>query len=171
MKIALQEAHQAFEKGDYPVGALLTINGEEIAKTGNQVRSKNVWAAHAESALLIEQSERIRYEVINNKSEICLYTTLEPCLMCLGMSLIHRISRLIISCPDPHGGVIHINPEDLRPWYKDHWPDIKMGLFQNESYSLIVSWLKDRQNIVICKEMLLDFESMKRKWQEKQKIN
>jgi tRNA(adenine34) deaminase len=37
-----------------------------------------------------------------------LYTTLEPCLMCMGAILIHRIGRVVFGAKDKHGGAMCI---------------------------------------------------------------
>ena len=144
MKIALEEAREALEKGDYPVGSVLVVDGEVLAQGRNSTYSEENWSSHAEANLLKQHSKFIKEKRKNDNSKVELYTTLEPCLMCMGISVYHRISRIVYGCPDPCGGAAHINPKNLSEWYADKWPEVEGGLFQEESYQLMIEFFKTK---------------------------
>ncbi len=97
---ALVEAKKAYSKGQIPIGAVLSIEGRIVDVNSNsQFKNKN-WFHHAENILIQRHGERIKDARKTNKS-VELYTTMEPCLMCLGAMVHSRLSRIIYACPDP----------------------------------------------------------------------
>lgn len=152
MQIALKEAKKSFERGDYPVGAVLVIDGVVVGKEGNSMGSKGDWVSHAENNLIKKCSPIIKEKYLpwigkNKKAhvQIELFTTLEPCLMCLGSSILHRISRIVFASPDPHGGATKINPIILPEWYNQKWPKIQGGLLKDEALDLLIKFMKNQK--------------------------
>jgi tRNA(adenine34) deaminase len=92
MEIAIEQAKQAFERGDYPIGACMVRNDKVVAMAGNRVKSKNDSTKHVELEL-------IQYVVGMNKDpylEDCvLYTTHEPCPMCSGAAVWARLGGIV----------------------------------------------------------------------------
>ena len=81
MRAALDEARAAAERGEVPVGAVLVINDEIIARAGNRTIADCDPTAHAEIIALREASKRIgNYRLAG----ATLYVTIEPCAMCAG---------------------------------------------------------------------------------------
>jgi len=163
MNIALSEAKKALESGDYPVGAVLVINGKLIDKTRNSLYTGKDWVSHAESNLIRKCSPIIKEEIKSNNSKVELFTTLEPCLMCLGSSILHRISRIIFSCPDPHGGATKLDKQSLSDWYNRKWPIIEGGLLKDESYDLMIEFMK-KQNTDSWNRILDLYKNMHKDW-------
>ena len=164
MQLALAQAKLALDAGDFPVGAALILNGELLGVRRNSLFSDNRTDAHAEHNLLTEKSEEIRNTIRGKKDySLTLYTTLEPCLMCLGTAILHRVSRIVIACPDPTGGTININRDDLGSFYQRVWASFEMGLEREASYDLIVQFLKTGK-FKSWKEMLTEFEELKAIW-------
>lgn len=102
LRNAINLAQAAKSRGNLPIGAVITLNNEVVGKGQN-----SIWVPeyrpnrHAE----IEAIESIKNAALWSKSkDMTLYTTLEPCLMCLGTILVHRIGRIIYGSRDPHGG-------------------------------------------------------------------
>lgn len=89
-----------------------------------------------------DNSKTIKEKVKNNNSKIEIYTTLEPCLMCLGSIVLNRISRVIFGCFDPFAGATRVKSKDLSAWYVKNWPEISGGLFGKESCKLILDFMK-----------------------------
>jgi len=102
MKIALTEAHKAYEMGEVPVGAVVTSSrGEVLSKSHNETIKRNDPSAHAEIIALREAAEVLKNYRLNNTR---IYVTIEPCVMCAG-SLIHaRVEEVIFGVSDPKGG-------------------------------------------------------------------
>jgi len=152
MREALNEAKKALEKGNYPIGAILLIDGEIIDLAGNNIHTGKNWISHAENTLLIKHSEKIRDTLLpsildktKTKPKVELFTTLEPCLMCLGSAIIHRISRIVYACDDPHGGASQLETKKMKDWYKNIWPEIKSGVCKEEAINLMITYLNTQK--------------------------
>jgi len=164
MSTALDEAGRAFDAGDYPVGAVLIVNGKVIGKARNSIFTDTQTTAHAEQKLLSTHSGQLRQFIRDSKGyNICLYTTLEPCLMCLGAAVLHRVTRIVIACPDPHGGTTNVNPSDLGCFYGEHWPKIETGLMKDAAIELIFQFLKT-EKFLSWETMLEEFSKMQKSW-------
>src|SRR5713101_6959791 len=84
MQLAIAEAKRARDRGDYPIGAVITrvTDGREvvIASAGNRVKTSGSSIKHVElETLKYVSSGYGRY-----LTEFVLYTTHEPCAMCAG---------------------------------------------------------------------------------------
>ncbi len=137
MKIALDEAKKSLDNGDIPVGAVLIIDGKLVDKGNNALYSNKSYVHHAEMSLLMKNSSAIKKAVGEDKLNVTLYTTLEPCLMCLGACNFHNISRIVYACPDPHAGATKLDVRPIGMRYKQKWPIVESGLFQKESKEMI----------------------------------
>jgi tRNA(adenine34) deaminase len=102
MTIAISQAKKSLLSKDFPVGAVLVVNGKYVGKSRNSVYSKNNWTDHAELKIIRKHSNTIK-NAVKEKKEIILYTTLEPCFMCFGTAIINKITKIIYACPDPSG--------------------------------------------------------------------
>lgn len=99
MQFALQEAQYAALKNEIPIGAVIVDHyGNIIAKSHNHVISDCNPCSHAE-ILAISQAcaQQNNYRLIN----CTIYTTVEPCVMCIGAILHARISTLVYSTDSP----------------------------------------------------------------------
>jgi tRNA(adenine34) deaminase len=109
MKEALAEAKKAFAKGEVPVGALLVIKDEIVARAHNLVESLSDATAHAEMFCLKQGAEFLSSWRLH---DAVLYCTLEPCPMCAGAMIHSRIKHLIWGAPDlrcgAHGSWVNL---------------------------------------------------------------
>ncbi|OGQ73075.1 MAG: tRNA-specific adenosine deaminase, partial [Deltaproteobacteria bacterium RIFCSPLOWO2_12_FULL_60_16] len=103
MALALQEAEQAAEKGEIPVGAVVVYRGEVIARGHNLREKTQSPLAHAEMLALENASQYLGSWRLN---DCTLYVTLEPCVMCVGAILQARVARVVFGCLDPKGGAV-----------------------------------------------------------------
>ena len=148
MRVALKASQEALDAGEYPVTAVLVIDGEIIEVLSNRNISHASWGSHAESLILQKHSSMIREATkrLSLKEEMSgrieLYSTLEPCLMCLWTAVLHKVKRIVYSCPDPRGGVAKlVKPEQLTEFYQQRWPEIKGNVLWQDSYELITSYI------------------------------
>ncbi len=163
MKQALDEAQKSLSRGDFPIGAVLVIDGKLIGKINNALLSKATWGDHAENQLILKNSQLIRESKKGKDSQIDLYTTLEPCLMCLGCATLHRINRIIYACPDPRGGAANLDLSNLPSFYKDYWPRMESGLFKEDAYKMLMKFMVVQQTPQWKKNKVL-FEEMASNW-------
>jgi len=89
---AIQLARENVEGGGGPFGALITFNGEVIAESANQVIQHNDPTAHAEVETIRLASRELNTFDLTGCT---LYTSCEPCPMCLGAIYWSRISRVV----------------------------------------------------------------------------
>jgi len=101
MRIALEEAKQALKEGEIPIGAVLILEGEVLARAHNMSISLNDPTAHAEILALRESALKKKNYRLPNTS---LYVTVEPCLMCVGALVQARVRKLIFGAFDPKAG-------------------------------------------------------------------
>jgi tRNA(adenine34) deaminase len=156
MKIALEEAEESYKRGYFPVGAVLVSNGKIIGQGNNSNATDKGWSSHAENVLIKRYSADIK-ELIKSGYSVDIYTTLEPCLMCLGTIVLNRISRVIYACPDPNGGATKLDPASLSAWYKKKWPVIERGVLKEESYQLLVNYMEKYDR---WENLLAQFQAM-----------
>jgi tRNA(adenine34) deaminase len=101
MRLALDQANNAWALGEVPVGAVLVKDGHVLATGFNQPIGNSDPTAHAEM-----QAIRAAAELLGNYrlSHCTLYVTLEPCAMCAGAIQHARIARLVYGASDPKTG-------------------------------------------------------------------
>ncbi len=101
MRMALDQAHNAWVLGEVPVGAVVVREGHVIATGFNQPVGSADPTAHAEIRALRAAAEILGNYRLNHCS---LYVTLEPCAMCAGAIQHARIAHLIYGAADPKTG-------------------------------------------------------------------
>lgn len=101
MRQAIEQAKNAQDNGDVPVGAVIVYEYQIIARACNQKELLHDPTAHAEIIALTAAAEYMQ----NWHLEGCtIYVTLEPCCMCAGALVLARIDRLVFGCNDPKTG-------------------------------------------------------------------
>jgi tRNA(adenine34) deaminase len=105
MRRAIRLALEAEARGDLPVGSVVTLNDEVIAEAGNCVL---VPAYHPGRHAETEALRRVPELLWPRSREMCVYTTLEPCVMCGGAILLHGIGRVVFGARDTQGGAGHM---------------------------------------------------------------
>ena len=92
MGAAIEEANKGLEEGGIPIGSVLIID-EEIVGRGHNRRVQNGSAIlHAEMDC-IENAGRLK---ASDYKKATLYSTLSPCDMCSGTSLLYKIPKIVI---------------------------------------------------------------------------
>jgi tRNA(adenine34) deaminase len=101
LRQAILLAHDAERRGNLPIGAVITLDGEIVAMGQNSIWSPTLaLTRHAE----MEALYKVPADVWPRAREMTLFTTLEPCIMCAGAILLHHLGRLVYGSADPVGG-------------------------------------------------------------------
>lgn len=95
MNEALKEAQISVKKGGGPFGAVIVHEGKIIARGHNEVTRTNDPTSHAEIVAIREASKKLkRYSL----SDCVLYSTCEPCPMCLAAMYWAKIKKAYYAC-------------------------------------------------------------------------
>ena len=101
MLAALAEADAAATRGEVPVGAVVVVGGQVLARAGNRTRELADPTAHAEMLAIRAACAAVGSERL---PEADLYVTLEPCPMCAAAMAHARVARLVFGAWDPRQG-------------------------------------------------------------------
>lgn len=97
MNQVLAEANKAIDEGKAGVGAMLTLRGKVIALGHNTYQETHDGTAHGEMTILRDAAKKIYEMSGKDRSELCMYVTLEPCLMCMSAMSLTGIKRVVYS--------------------------------------------------------------------------
>ncbi|HEY0097653.1 MAG TPA: nucleoside deaminase [Pyrinomonadaceae bacterium] len=107
LRRAVWLALEAEAAGNLPVGAVITLDDGVIAEAGNSILRPHYYpGGHAEA----ESLRRVPARLWSRAREMTCYTTLEPCVMCMGAILLHGIGRVVFGSSDREGGAGQLLP-------------------------------------------------------------
>lgn len=136
MLLALEQAELALKNDWIPVGSVF-VRDLHVVTHGRKTGINHPLFDHAEhngcyQALWSREGPR-------NLSGFTVYTTLEPCLMCLSMLMTARVSRIVYALDDPYGGggVLLKNPSVLPARFREERPAIEGGVLRAASKDLL----------------------------------
>ncbi len=135
MRIALNEAKEAFFKGEIPIGAVIVANNQIIAKTHNLTENLNDVTAHAEMQAITAAANAIGGKYLKNCT---LYLTVEPCQMCAGALYWSQISKIVVGTKDNKrgfetmGGQLHPKTQIIYGVLEQECKSLMLDFFQNK---------------------------------------
>ena len=138
MQKALQEAEAAYEKGEVPIGAIITVKDRIIARAHNLTERLHDVTAHAEMQAITAAANFLGGKYL---TDCTLYITLEPCQMCAGALFWSQISRVVFGAYDPQrgftamGGQLH--PKTL----------LEGGVMEEEASELLKRFFIQKRNL------------------------
>lgn len=142
MRLALEQAHLAYKKGEVPVGAVVVRNGEVVGTGYNRRETDKNAVAHAELLAIDDACKRLGGWRL---WECELYVTLEPCPMCAGAIINSRIKRLVYGASDKKAGSVEsiVRMFDL-PY--NHKPPYTAGVLEEECSQILKSFFKEMRS-------------------------
>lgn len=142
MRMAIDQAFLAEEKGDVPIGAVITYQGRIVAKAHNQRQLLNDPTAHAEMIALTQAAEAIG----NWRLHGCtIYVTLEPCSMCAGALVLARIDRLVFGTDDPKAGACGSLYNIVQDSRLNHRVEINAGVLAEDCKAQLQAFFQRRR--------------------------
>ena len=137
MRLALEEAEQAFHEGEIPIGAVVVCGGRVIARAHNSVERLSDPTAHAELLAIPSATEALGGKYLQGCT---LYVTIEPCTMCAGALFWSRVGRIVYGAKEEKFG------------YSCHAPSlfpkairVEGGLLEVEARELMQSFFATRR--------------------------
>ena len=140
MKLALEDAKAAADRGEVPVGAVIVSpDGKVIAHAGNRTRELNDPTGHAEILAIRAACTDLGQERLAGCD---LYVTLEPCPMCAAAISNARIARLYYGASDPKSGGVAQGPRIFSHPQCHHVPEVYDGIAEAECSELLVGFFE-----------------------------
>ena len=134
MREALLEAEAAGQAGELPIGAVLVIGGEIISRGRASHQQAKNQLSHAELNALLSAGERLW---IDYKRAI-LFTTVEPCPLCLGAVVMADVPHIIFA---KHDQVVHSKLSvETNPYLRRHIKSYFGGVLEKESTQLLAQY-------------------------------
>lgn len=143
MLAALAQATTAAEADEVPVGAVVVLNNQIIARAHNQVITLNDPTAHAEVLALRQAATAIgNYRLIDCE----LFVTLEPCSMCAGACVHARLKRLVYGASDAKTGVIESVESHLLKTFNNHFINTTGGVLAAQCGQIISDFFSRKRS-------------------------
>lgn len=143
MGLALRQARLAYKKQEVPVGAILLTSDSNVYSGHNTVESLHDITCHAE---LIAIRSAMRATKAWRLEDSTLYSTLEPCPMCLSAAALARVSRIVYAAKEPRLGAVESwikMPEYKHPFHK--FQEIKGGVLEEQASKLLKNFFRERR--------------------------
>jgi tRNA(adenine34) deaminase len=142
MQEALAMARLGLERGELPIGAIVTKGAEVLSRAFTQEKTEGRYLVHADF-LALHSADLLRLS-LDERRQMTLYVTLEPCLMCFGAALSSFIGEIVYALESPGDGAIsrvvpHWTPDPHFPAYR--LPVITSGICREESRELFRAYV------------------------------
>ena len=144
MDAALEQAQLALRAGEVPIGAVLVVQDEIVARAYNQPISACDPTAHAEVLVLREAARAVRnYRLIDAE----VYVTLEPCLMCVGALVHARVRHVTFGAEEPKTGALVSTLRALDTPGLNHRFTVTGGVRQERARELIQEFFRKKRRV------------------------
>lgn len=140
MQAAMEEAAIAKAKGEVPIGAVVVHAGQIIGRGHNLRETSNDPTTHAEMIAIRQAAEKIDHWRL---LDTCLYVTLEPCVMCMGATILARIPRLVYACRDPRAGAVGSIYDFSQDERFNHKVEVTEGVLGEECSELLSGFFRE----------------------------
>ena len=134
MRDALLEAEAAGQAGELPIGAVLVIDGEVISRGRARHQTARSQLSHAELNALLNGGERLWTDY----KRAILFTTVEPCPMCLGALVMADVPHIIFA---KHDQVVQSRLSvETNPYIRRHIKSYFGGVLEHESTEIMARY-------------------------------
>jgi tRNA(adenine34) deaminase len=137
MNSALEEAELAGQAGEIPIGAIVVIDNQVISRGRARHKEIKSQLSHAELNAMLDGGERLWKDY----RKAILFTTVEPCPMCLGATVMADIPHIIFALHDNIGqSSLSI---ETNPYINRHIKTYFGGVLEDKSIELFKKYAPD----------------------------
>jgi tRNA(adenine34) deaminase len=98
MRLAIEEAKEAGERGDRPIGAVIICYDKIISKSSSKYVTRQSDVDHAENTAVMSCAPYLR----EHGRQCVIYTTVEPCIMCISTIILANIRNIVFAIRDEY---------------------------------------------------------------------
>ena len=137
MRMALEEAHSAYEAGEIPIGAIVVCKDRVVSRAHNLTETLCDVTAHAEMQAITSAANTLGGKYL---TDCTLYVTVEPCTMCAGAIGWAQIPRIVYGAVDEKRGFHEYAPKAMHPT-----ATVTGGVLEEECRLLMQDFFKSRR--------------------------
>jgi tRNA(adenine34) deaminase len=138
MRLAIQEAKQAYAADEVPIGAIIVCENRIIGRGHNLTERLNDVTAHAEMQAITAAANFLGAKYL---IDCTLYVTIEPCPMCAGALYWSQISRVVVGAKDSKKGFTKLQNNLLHPK-----TELTFGILEAECSALMTTFFQTKRN-------------------------
>jgi tRNA(adenine34) deaminase len=138
MRIALNEAQQAYDVDEVPIGAIIVCGNRIIGRGHNLTERLHDVTAHAEMQAITAAANFLRAKYL---IDCTLYVTIEPCPMCAGALYWSQITKVVIGAKDSKKGFTKLQNNLLHPK-----TELSFGILESECGALMTSFFQSKRS-------------------------
>lgn len=148
MKMALAEARQAFDAGQFPVGCVI-VQDDEVIASGARAGTSGELPFFSE----IDHAEIRALKALESRQgafrpeDAVLFCTMEPCLMCYAAILLSGIRTIVYAYEDAMGGGTNVPLNTLNPLYREARIRIVPHVLRQKSLDLFYDFFNKEANL------------------------
>lgn len=131
MQEALRESEAAGQAGELPIGAVLVIDGEIVSRGRARHKESASQIRHAELNALLDGGPRL----YQHYERAVLFTTVEPCPMCLGAAVMADVPHILFALYDR--AVYSGLSVETNPYIKRHIRSYQGGVLGEEAAAIV----------------------------------
>lgn len=142
MKEALKLAENGMEEfHELPIATILVAGEKEIGRGVTSNVRKNSLVAHGEQLVLMNTPKKVFFTC---ERPLVLYTTVEPCIMCIGAAIECGVDKIVYGMPAfPDGGACYA---PKLQGVNERIPVIEGGLLEEEVYKLLKKFVETQDS-------------------------
>lgn len=148
MEEALTLAKDALEAGEFPVGCVI-VSGNTVVAQGRRQKSKESAgrkASELDHAEVIALRQLLEDCPEIDRSQLTVYSTMEPCLMCFSTLLVNGIHNFVFAYEDVMGGGTNLPLAKLAPLYSQAPVYIHGKVLREKSLALFKEFFSSKHH-------------------------
>jgi tRNA(adenine34) deaminase len=148
MAKALADAEKSLDRDEFPVGAVVVHDGDVVARAHWEGQAQRRLLDHAEILALMEAERSGRVSGRRERQQATLYTTLEPCALCMAAAMSFLLGSIVYALDAPVDGGTNLpdvweppngHPPSGKPYTV---PRVRGGVGRDASRALLEEWIR-----------------------------
>ncbi len=158
MQVALSQAKEAFDQGEFPVGAVLVYQDKIVASGRREhTREQKESVNEIDHAEILALRNFLALDADIPLDEIIVYSTMEPCLMCYSTMILNGIRNIVYAYEDVMGGGTTLPLERLKPLYAEMKVNITSHVLRRQSLDLFQKFFSNPENLYWKNSLLANY--------------